>query len=150
MGILNDLLRRVDKFNEGLTGGNYLADIIQDNDYDIIDMNTQDQLYDQGITATGVSIWDYDPYSDYTVEMKRQKGQPYDRVTLRDEGDFHRSFEVEVDNEKFTIVASDRKTVKLLHRYGKEIMGLTQHNIEELEKGVILPLLMEQAKKDLF
>lgn len=150
MGILNDLLKRVNTFNEGLTGGSYIAQIIEEHDYEIIDMNTQDQLYEQGITATGVSIMDYAPYSDVTIEIKQAKGDPYDRVTLRDEGDFHRSFYLQIDNDKFTFDAEDWKTRELLKEYGDEIMGLTQHNIEELEKGIILPLLMEQARKDLF
>lgn len=150
MGILNDLLNRVKTFNEGLTGGAYLSTIIENHDYEIIEMNTQDQLYEQGITATGVSIMDYAPYSEYTIELKAQKGDPYDRVTLRDEGDFHRSFYLDIDNEKFTFDAEDWKTRELLRLYGDEIMGLTQHNIEELEKNIILPDLMEQAKKDLF
>lgn len=99
MGILNDLLGRVKTFNEGLTGGTYIAEIIEQHDYEIIDMNTQNQLYEQGITATGVSIWDYAPYSEITIEYKKANGDPYDRVTLRDEGDFHRSFYLQIDNE---------------------------------------------------
>lgn len=150
MGILEDLKRRVESFNEGLTGGRIISEIIADNDWVIIDMNTQDQLYEQGITATGISIADYEPYSDYTVEMKMMKGQPADRVTLRDEGDFHRSFEVETDNEKMMIVASDRKTILLLHRYGEDIMGLTQENIETLERETLMPEIMKQAQQILF
>lgn len=134
MGILNDLLKRVDTFNDGLTGGTYLAAIIEEHDYEIIEMNTQDQLYEQGITATGVSIMDYAPYSEVTIEYKKAKGDPYDRVTLRDEGDFYRSFYLQIDNEKFTFNAEDWKTRELLRQYGEEIMGLTQHNVEELEK----------------
>lgn len=150
MGILESLQKRVQSFNEGLTGGRIISDIIQNNEWEIVDMNTQNQLYEQGITATGISIADYDPYSDYTIKLKMMKGQPVDRVTLRDEGDFHRSFEVETDNEKMTIVASDKKTVKLLHRYGDDIMGLTQENIEKFEKETLMPEIMKQAQQILF
>lgn len=150
MGILESLQKRVQSFNEGLTGGRIISEIIQNNEWEIVDMNTQNQLYEQGITATGISIADYDPYSDYTIELKMMKGQPVDRVTLRDEGDFHRSFEVETDNEKMTIVASDAKTVKLLHRYGDDIMGLTQENIEKFEKETLMPEIMKQAQQILF
>lgn len=150
MGILNDLLSRVNAFNEGLTGGTYLAEIIQNNDWQIVSWNTDDQLYDRGITATGVSIADYEPYSEVTIAIKQEEGKPYDRVTLRDEGDFHHSFDVEADNEKMSIVASDWKTVKLLHRYGDEIMGLTEENIKKLKFEVLLPELVEMARKTLF
>ncbi len=150
MGILEDLLARVKTFNEGLTGGKYIADIINDNDWEIIEMNTVDQLYDRGITATGISIADYEPYSEYTIELKEMKGQPTNRVTLRDEGDFHRSFEVDTDNEKMMIVASDRKTIKLIQRYGDDIMGLTQENIEKFEEETLLPQIMKVAKQTIF
>lgn len=150
MGVLESLLKRVETFNEGLTNGEYIAEIIQNNDWEIIAMNTDEQLYEQGITATGISIADYEPYSETTIEIKEMKGQPTNRVTLRDEGDFHRSFEVETDNEKMMIVASDYKTIQLLKRYGDDIMGLTQENIERFEKETLMPELMKQAQQILF
>lgn len=150
MGILEQLQKRIHVFNDGLSGGSIIEGIIRNNDFEIIEMNTQNQLYDQGITATGISIMDYEPYSPVTVEIKQATGQPYDRVTLRDEGDFHRSFDVETDNEKMMIVASDVKTIKLTHRYGDDIMGLTQENIEKFEKETLLPELMRKAQEILF
>lgn len=150
MGILEQLRQRVATFNEGLTDGSYMSEIIKDNDWEIVEMNTNDQLYDRGITATGISIADYEPYSDYTIALKAMKGQPTDRVTLRDSGDFHRSFEVETDSEKMTIVASDFKTIKLVNRYGSDIMGLTAENIKKLQMNIILPELIRKAQKTLF
>lgn len=150
MGILNDLLGRVKTFNEGLTGGTYIAEIIERNDWEIIGWNADDQLYDKGITATGVSIWDYAPYSPVTIQYKQEEGQPYDRVTLRDTGEFHHSFYLQIDNEKFTFDAEDWKTRDLLRLYGDEIMGLTDYNIQRLEDEILLPELMKTAVKTLF
>lgn len=150
MGILNDLLGRVKTFNEGLTGGTYIAEIIERNDWQIIGWNADDQLYDKGITATGVSIWDYAPYSPVTIQYKQEEGQPYDRVTLRDTGEFHHSFYLQIDNEKFAFDAEDWKTRELLRQYGDEIMGLTDYNIQRLEDEILLPELMKTAVKTLF
>lgn len=150
MGILNDLLGRVKTFNEGLTGGTYIAEIIERNDWQIIAWNTYDQLYDKGITATGISIWDYAPYSPITIQYKQEMGQPYDRVTLRDTGEFYQSFYLQIDNEKFAFDAEDWKTRDLLRLYGDEIMGLTDSNIQRLEDEILLPELMETAVKTLF
>lgn len=150
MGILNDLLGRVKTFNDGLTGGTYIAEIIERNDWVIIGWNTDEQLYDKGITATGVSIMDYAPYSPTTIAIKEENGQPYDRVTLRDTGDFHHSFYLKIDNEKFEFDAEDWKTRDLLRLYGDEIMGLTDDNIQRLEKEILLPEIMETARKTLF
>lgn len=150
MGILNDLLARVRTFENGLAGGMYMAEIIEEYDYQIIDMNTEDQLFEHGITATGVSIWDYAPYSAVTIDLKKAAGQPYDRVTLRDTGDFHRSFYLQIDNEKFTFNAEDWKTRELLRLYGDEIMGLTPENVELLERTIIMPELVTKAQQTLF
>ena len=150
MGILNDLLGRVKTFNEGLTGGTYIAEIIERNDWQIIGWNADDQLYDKGITATGVSIWDDAPYSPVTIQYKQEEGQPYDRVTLRDTGEFHQSFYLQIDNEKFAFDAEDWKTRELLRQYGDEIMGLTDYNIQRLEDEILLPELMKTAVKTLF
>ena len=150
MGILEALQKRVKAFNDGLTGGQFISEIIRNHDWEIVEMNTQEQLFEQGITATGISIMDYMPYAPMTVDIKKIKGQPYDRVTLRDEGDFQNSFEVETDHEKMTIVATDRKTDELLYKYGDEIMGLTDKNVERLEREILLPDLMKQAQQTLF
>lgn len=149
-GILEDLLARVQTFNDGLTGGIYFADIIQEFDYQIIDLNTEDQLYEQGITATGISIADYAPYSRVTIELKQAKGQPTDRVTLRDTGDFHKSFFLKIDNEKLEFDAEDWKTRELLRLYGDEIMGLTPENIQILQRDIVLPEILNIAKNTLY
>lgn len=150
MGILEQLRNRVKTFYEGLDGGTYIAEIVENYEWQIIGWNADEQLYDKGITATGVEIMDYAPYSPFTIEIKQETGQPYDRVTLRDSGDFHHSFFVDADNTKFSIDAEDWKTRELLIAYGEEIMGLTDYNIQRLEKEILLPELMKQAEQTLF
>src|ERR1017187_5547833 len=58
------------------------------NDF-IIELNTQTQLYEQGIDSTGESIGEY---SAYTKMLKKEKGQITDHVTLKDTGEFYKSF----------------------------------------------------------
>lgn len=86
-----------------------------------LDYNTESQLYDQGITADGKSLGEYSPF---TIEIKRQKGQPTDRVTLKDEGDFHRGFFAEADKFPVVFGSSDPKADMLQDKYGN-IFGLT-------------------------
>lgn len=149
MGVIENLRQKVETFNEGLTSGEYVQEIILDNEAFITDMNAQEQLYEQGVNRLGVSISDYAPYSPTTIAIKRAKGQPTNRVTLRDEGDFEASFFIEADREKFTIKASDWKTEELTKKYGSQILGLTQENKEELIHAYIYPELLTKAKKDL-
>ena len=150
MGIIDDLKKRVMRFNDGLTSGEFIKDIVEENEAFIVELNSEEQLFEKGITSTGVSIADYAPYSEVTVEIKRQKGQPVNRVTLRDEGDFHASFAIKADNEQFEIVANDWKVKDLTLYYGDEILGLTDDNIVVVARDFVYPELMEKAKKIIY
>lgn len=146
MGIIETLRQKVAKFNEGLTNGEFIQTIVLDNEAFICDMNAEEQLFEQGINRLGVKISDYAPYSPVTIELKREKGQPFDRVTLRDEGEFESSFFIEADREKFEIKASDWKTEELIKKYGSQILGLTDENKAEVIHEYIHPELLAIAK----
>ena len=145
IGQLADNLR---EFHEKLSNGEYIAQIIIDNEEFIVDMNAQVQLYEQGENALGQSIANYQPYSPLTIRIKEQKGQPTNRVTLRDEGDFESSFFIEVGNESFTIKAADFKTEDLVKKYG-DIIGLNVEHRAELIWEYIYPEIMEKLKEKL-
>lgn len=150
MGIIENLKQRVVIFNDGLTSGKYLQQIIWDNDAYILDMNSEEQLFEQGINRLGVDISDYMPYSPLTIAIKEEKGQPTNRVTLRDEGDFESSFFLEVSDKQFEIKAGDWKTEELIKKYGRQILGLTDSNISKLIWQYIYPDLMEKAKNVIY
>lgn len=150
MKLIQDLQSRAIALETQLSSGVAIKRIIEENDAYIIDMNVEEQLYEHGINRMGVNISDYAPYSPVTIEIKRIKGQPYDRVTLRDEGDFHSSFYIEADNQKFEIKASDDKTDFLIKKYGRQILGLTRENLAELIWEYILPDLRTLTKQMLY
>lgn len=142
-----ELKNRVITFNEGLVSGMYIQRIIMDNEAYIVDLNAQDQLYEEGINRLGVSIMDYAPYRPLTIAIKEQKGQPTNRVTLRDTGDFESSFYLEVSNKQFEVKASDWKTEALIKKYGRQILGLTDENISSLIWDYIYPDIIEKARE---
>lgn len=147
---ITDLRKRVSDFNEALTSGRLMQNIIFENEAYIVDMNAEEQLFEQGINRLGVEISDYAPYSPVTIAIKEAKGQPTNRVTLRDEGDFESSFFLEVGNKQFEIKASDFKTEDLIKKYGRQILGLTDENIAILIWQYIYPDLMDEAKKQIY
>lgn len=111
----------------------------------VVALNTDNQLYDHGIDGTGKVI--VPTYTPFTVMMKKYKGQRHDHVTLRDEGDFHASFEIEHDGAtSFRIVATDWKTGKLEKKYGAEIFGLTPANIDRVAE-LIKPGMINSFRK---
>ena len=71
-----------------------------------------------------------------TVEIKKGKGQPYDRVTLKDEGDFYRNFVLEADKFPVTTMSTDLKTGKLAEKYGSEIFGFTDESKNEIVQEI--------------
>lgn len=147
---ITDLRNRVANFNEALTSGRLIQNIIWDNEAYIVDLNAEEQLYEQGINRLGVEIADYAPYSPVTIAIKEAKGQPTNRVTLRDGGDFESSFFLEVGNKQFEIKASDFKTEDLIMKYGRQILGLTDENIAILIWQYIYPDLINEAKTQIY
>lgn len=141
---LDNLIKSLKSLEEKIP--EIIRDGIIENDAYIIDMNVEDQLWEQGIDRLGRFIADYAPYANTTIEIKREKGQPTNRVTLRDEGDFHHSFFLEVLADSFQIKASDFKTEELVRGYGDEILGLTDENALILSHQYLKPILLTELK----
>lgn len=124
----------------------YVEEVIRDNEQIIINLNRQDQLYNKGITSTSKDISSYRPYKSLTIKIKQEKGQPTDRVTLRDRGDFYEGFYVRYFEGGFLINSTDDKTQELKDKYGQDIFGLTNENISNLLHTEIIPILIKQYK----
>jgi hypothetical protein len=103
----------------------------------IIDLNTEEQLYEQGIRADGTRVGFY---SAATVNkwkpLARAEGRDgrADHVTLKDTGEFYGSFEVKPEPGGFVITADPIKPggEDLTETWGPEILGLTHESIENL------------------
>ena len=143
------LLSAVETVERNLNDGLYVRKALEENQNRIVDLNIE-QLYEYGMNSLGIRIDTYQPYSPYTIQVKQQKGQPYDRVTLRDTGDFHKSFEVTFEPRGFYITATDYKTQELVDRYGVEIFGLTEENREKLVVEYVIPIVTKELKKEIF
>ena len=113
----------------------------------IVKMITQEQLYDSGIEGRGIEISSYSPYKPRTIKYKIRKGQPYDRVTLKDTGEFYASLHVEFDDEGFYVTSTDDKSQFLLKKYGKTIFRLTDENLKILLHEYIRPSLKQKMKE---
>jgi hypothetical protein len=120
----------------------------------IIDRN-QEQLYDKGITARGTIIKTYKsgkgfPYSPYTVAQKAIKGQKVNIVTLKDTGDFYKSFKVKVEESYLEIDAEFEKSNGNIGENLDitEVLGLTEENKNELIEK-LKPVFLTEIKKAL-
>ena len=112
----------------------------------IIKLNTIDQLFDDGIDSLGDSLGEYSPF---TVELKKIKGQPTDRITLKDTGKFYKTFKIEVKNDSFFINANPiKEDNNLFDDFGNEIVGLTEENQIKVSK-IILDNTIKYIRKRL-
>lgn len=103
---------------------------------EIIRINTEDQLEEEGIDSLGRKLGDYAPS---TIAYKRRKGQRYDHVTLKDEGDFYNSFNVKVNVNEIIIDADDSSKYNkpLFEVWGVDVLGLTDENMNYIKEMIL-------------
>ena len=143
MEALVQLVKRFSELNREKILGNVYTNKLQK---DLIDLNTKDQLYDQGIDSNSHVLPEY---TANTKQIKRAKGQPVDRTTLKDTGEFYESFKIIVGEDyNFQITADDQGKL-LFDRYGKDIVGWTKDNTEKIKKE-IGEKFIDETKKFLF
>lgn len=97
---------------------------------EVIRINTQLQLFRKGEDSKGTKLSSIGGgYSPVTIEIKRSKGQPIDRVTLKDTGDFYQSFQVVPYMGGFRIEADVIKDdTNLEKEWGEDIIGIQEGN----------------------
>lgn len=141
---IDALIARVERLKTAMGDGTLIGGVIQDHEKDIVGFNTDSQLYDRGILATGAPVLPH--YRPRTIRDKRRKGQPYDRVTLRDTGRFHSRFKVELSEDSFTIDSDEPNQAKydyLVKKYSNNIFGLTDENKSAVGEWVKDALMKE-------
>lgn len=138
-GSLKNLIFRLRKFKEILP--QELREEIMENKSVIIKMITEKQLYERGVNGRNEFIASYAPYAPRTIQVKLKKGQPTDRVTLKDTGEFYDSFDVVFDENGFYVTSDDEKAKYLVEKYGREIFKLTDENLTTLLQEYIRPIL---------
>jgi hypothetical protein len=105
----------------------------------------QDQLFLLGEDSNGVKLYSFSPaqpYSPFTIKEKRLKGQPTDRLTLKDTGDFYDSFVVIPALDGFIQDAdAEKDDTNLFEQYGVNVLGLNEFNMDRLSLLVTRELI---------
>lgn len=108
-----------------------------------IESKQTEQLF-AGKTSEGADITP--AYKPSTKAIKQRKGQVSDRVTLKDTGKFHKATKADIMGDKIELGSTDSKTAFLVPKYGSDIFGLTEQNIEALKERVTGPLISKFQK----
>lgn len=119
---------------------------IKDKEEDIINLQ-QDQLY-SGERADGSKIEPY--YKPFTIQRKQERGQPTNRVTLFDHGNYYRGFNIKYfgTQSKIDIFNTDSKATDLSDKYGKNIVGLNPEN-QRYVNQLVFEWLEQFIKKEI-
>lgn len=121
-----------------------VSESILENEGKIVNLNKQ-QLY-SGYDANEKFITP--EYTDYTIEKKIEKGQPFDRVTTYDEGLFHESIFLQPFGGEYEFNASDYKIGGLKEKYGEDILGISNSNLDNAAE-IIKDTLIESYANEL-
>ena len=101
----------------------------------IIDLNTDKQLFKKGVDSLGVTLGQYAGTTIEGVEGKflgkKEKGQPFAFITLKDTGDFYKTWEFKVNNGGFILTADPKKEDgNLFDDFGEKVVGLTKDHLQ--------------------
>jgi len=116
------------------------------NEHIASDIVTQDQLFKRGEDAFGEKL--PLPYAPFTVDIKSALGQPTDRITLKNKGDFYAGHGF--NDQKWPVEGNntDSKATEISKEWGdvtnlndKSIASYNEQTqeelIEEIQKGLI-------------
>ncbi len=95
----------------------------------------------KGLDGSGKAI--KPKYSPETIRSKKKKGQPTNKVTLFDSGDFHNSFFTQAKGQFYSIFSKDHKAPFLFENYGENILTPTKENNSKVNLKIVLPGLRE-------
>lgn len=136
MAFLNQLIQRF----EALQVQSVIAESFEETAESYADLNAG-QMY-SGRNSEGDPITP--TYTRLTVAYKKRKGQPADRVTLRDTGDFYKGIYAKLEGTSITVGSTDDKAKLLEEKYGEEIFGLDLEPKREFVFGPFLKAVQEK------
>ena len=131
MQALLTLGKNVKELNSNINIGALINEIIKNEGLDdyILDLNSIDQLFDKGINKDNVVVGFYSKATE-SINPKKKAGSHF---TFKDTGDFFRSFGLTYESDGIVINADgQKKNDNLFVKYGDNILGLTDENLQKL------------------
>jgi len=103
----------------------------------------EDQLFKKGQDGNQEPLKDQKTgrlgYTRTTIRLKISKGQPVDRITLRDEKKFHPSITIEGFEDRFEISSDVTHAKFLIKRYGENILKPSRENMTNFMTNYFIP-----------
>jgi len=148
MGSLKNLQKRLEKFDPEKVFTEVLSETEKPEEL------VKERLNKTGTRSTGEKIKTYSAerygkgvYMPFTIAMKKSKGQPTNRVTLKDTGAFQKSFEKKLLKDAFQIEGESKKPDGEIEDNidFTNVLNLSKNEIKELVKE-IKPLYIQEVR----
>lgn len=94
----------------------------------------QQEQMDTGIDSQSKSLGEY---AESTIGIKKRKGQPYDRVTLKDTGSLYDAITTQLESGEVAFDSIVDHTKWVTKRYSEEVFGLNEKSIDKLNLKLI-------------
>lgn len=88
-------------------------------------------------------------YRPRTKTLKKKKGQPIDRVTLKDTGAFYDEMILSVRSNTYTITSINKVSEYLTEKYGEAIWGLNKISRQGYVEQNLQPQVVRNVKREL-
>ena len=133
MATIREVFRLVENFTQSQE--KIMNDCVNNSSEMILDAN-RDQLF-AGKDKQGKEI--IPEYKKRTIKIKKKKKQPYDRVTLKDTGDFYKEMFLKIESGKIFIDSKDEKTAELMIKYNKTdtVLGIPNNKKETINESIM-------------
>lgn len=114
-----------------------IKETFEQNELIIKDFQVNKQLFEKGEDSKGSII--RPAYSPITIKIKKSKGQPIDRVTLKDKGKLYKSIKVVPKDDHVEITTSIEYAKYLFKKYGDDILGIQEELLRDFTEQYIIP-----------
>lgn len=118
----------------------YIRDAAAENEDIIVDYVIEDQLFERGVDGDNISLGEYSPV---TISIKQIKGQPTDRVTLRDTEAWNRSAYLFIGPDHMEVRTTDVKTGDIFFKYGEKVLKVSDSNLQDFIDFYLKPFLID-------
>lgn len=115
-----------------------LEQTIIDNDFVIKDYIVNKQLFREGVDGNNFKL---EGYKRTTIRLKISKGDPVDRTTLRDSGEFYNHIHIDAFSDRFEIVSDVEHDKFIIQKYGIDVLKVSHENIKEFMHKYFIPNL---------
>lgn len=121
-----------------------VSESILENESQILDLNRRQMFAGNDANEDPITP----EYTPFTKFLKDEKGQPFDRVTLNDTGAFYQSMFLQPFGNEFEVQATDSKTPDLREKYGIDILGIADSDLDDAAE-IIKDTLIESYANEL-